>query len=89
MPEAYILYFPKVILTGLCGTQLVWNARAVGWRLLGQANLREKSKPEDGINTEKLSWVEIEPPGNSVEIDVKSVNKACSLFVALRTSRTT
>lgn len=37
--------------------------RLKAFRLLGrQADLREKSKPEDGINAEKLSWVEIEPP---------------------------
>lgn len=37
-----------------------------GRRLLGQADLKEKSKPkDDGINTEKLSWVEMEPPGSS------------------------
>lgn len=42
--------------------QLVWSAGPLAWRLLGQADLREKSKPKDGINTEKLSWVEIEPP---------------------------
>lgn len=66
MPEAYIFYFTEVILTGPCATQLVGNTSAEGWMLLGQANLREKSKPKDEINTEKLSWVEIEHPGSSV-----------------------
>lgn len=64
MPEAYTFYLPKVILRGLCATPLVWNTGAAGGWLLGQADLREKSKPKDGINTEKLSWVEIEPPGS-------------------------
>lgn len=66
MPEAYIFYFTGVILTaGGCHT-VGLEASAEGWMLLGQANLREKSKPKDGINTEKLSWVEIESPGSSV-----------------------
>lgn len=66
MLEAYIFYFAKVILTGLYSTHWVCNTSAEGWRLLGQANLREKSKAKDGINIEKkLSWVEIEPPGSS------------------------
>lgn len=64
MPETYTFYLPKVILRGLCATPLVWNTgTASGW-LIGPADLREKSKPEDGINTEKLRWVEIEPPGS-------------------------
>lgn len=32
-------------------------------------------KPEDGINTEKLSWVEIEPLEAELRFDLKSVNK--------------
>lgn len=50
--------------SGLCATPLVWNTGAASGWLIGPADLREKSKPEDGINTEKLSWVEIEPPGS-------------------------
>lgn len=62
MPEAYIFCLTEVVLTkGLCATQLVWNPCAQGRRLLGQADLRKKSKPKIGISTEKLSWVEIEP----------------------------
>lgn len=64
MPETYTFYLPKVILRGLCATSVVWNTGAAGGRLIGQADLREKLKPKDGINTEKLSWVEIEPPGS-------------------------
>ena len=41
-----------------------WNTGAAGGWLIGQADLRRKSKPKDGISTEKLSWVEIEPPGS-------------------------
>lgn len=31
-------------------------------KLALKADLREKSKPKDGINTEELNWIEIEPP---------------------------
>lgn len=71
MPEAYILYYTKsyplrTVYHGL-GSQC-WCAK-----LLGQANLREKWKPKDGVNPAKLGGSEEQPPGRSAEYDLNQV----------------
>lgn len=70
MADTYMLYcaqsYPRKTGYHVVGSQ-GWSAR-----LLGQANLREKWKARDGLNTEKLGGIEGQAPGSSAESDLKN-----------------